>query len=127
MIKLAFIVLAVGPGFIFAMERPTAPGQPLQRVESITTIHAIKECCCDRGYCARCSVACAFCCEASMRYFGYTLLVHVQSRTCRCTTPGQIINKTIQTVEAAQIIASTSALVGINAYYFRKHKKEKKD
>lgn len=107
-----------------AMERPQAPGQPLQRMPS--TIQAIKSCCGDRGYCASCGIGCLLCCCSCARYIGYTLLVHNKC-TCKWESGHNSAKKIIHEVEGAQFFVEALALVGINGYYFRKHLKEKRD
>lgn len=123
--KLSLIALIFGSSFIFGMEQPQALGQPIRQR---TAIKAIKECCCDRGYCISCGLACAFCCEASLRYVGYTLLVYKHfTQNCFGKNNYHAVRDIIHSVESTQIIGSAFALIGINSYYLRKHFKIKKD
>ncbi|CAN5208351.1 hypothetical protein BH09DEP1_BH09DEP1_0370 [soil metagenome] len=115
--------LLISIPYSFAMERPIAPGHSLQRIASSAT-QAIKGCCADRGYGIACAIAGCACCEASARYVGYSLLI---VNKCCWKSSYMPVKDIIQTVEATQVASAVAALVGINAYYFKKHFKVKKD
>lgn len=121
---LDFIILLVSVKPAFAMERPVALGQPLK--QEPTAIRAIKDCCCDRGYCASCAIGCSICCGASIRYIGYSLFFHEKCRG-GWRSDYNSVKRIIYYAEGSQVVASALTLTGINAYYFQKHYKEKKD